>query len=79
MNALLSRTSLKQAGLLLGALIVLAVFVWQAMTAGGSPDPASKGLSPAAMILSTGVLVFREGLTAILVLVAITAGMVRGG
>lgn len=77
MNALRNRTRLKQAGLLLGALLVVAAFVWQAVTAGGAPDPASKGLSPTAMVLSTGILVFREGLEAILVLVAITAGMAR--
>jgi high-affinity iron transporter len=78
MNAILNQSRYKQAALLLGAVLVVAVFVWQAITAGGAPDPTSKGLSPAAMILSTGILVFREGLEAILVLVAITAGMARG-
>lgn len=58
--------------------IIIAVFLWQALAAGGSPDPAAQGLSPTAMILSTGVLVFREGLEAILVLAAVTAGMTRG-
>ncbi len=62
----------------LAALLVIGVLVWQAITAGGTPDPTSKGLSPAAMIVSTGVLVFREGLEAILVLAAVTAGMSRG-
>jgi high-affinity iron transporter len=51
--------------------------IWQAVTAQGNPDPTSRGLSPAAMILSAGVLVFREGLEAILVLAAVTAGMAR--
>lgn len=60
------------------ALLVIAVLIWQVVTAGGTPDPTSKGLSPAAMVLSTGVLVFREGLEAILVLAAVTAGMARG-
>ena len=63
----------------LAVLLVLGVFVWQAVTAHGNPDPTVKGLSPAAMILSTAVLVFREGLEAILVLAAVTAGMARTG
>lgn len=63
----------------LAALLVVGVLIWQAVTAGGTPDPASKGLSPAAMVVSTGILVFREGLEAILVLAAVTAGMARGG
>lgn len=62
----------------LAALLVVGIFVWQAITAGGNPDPATPGLSPAAMVLSTGILVFREGLEAILVLAAVTAGMARG-
>lgn len=78
MVALRNGNRLKQACIILGALLVVAVFVWQAVTAGGAPDPTNKGLSPTAMVLSTGVLVFREGLEAILVLVAITAGMARG-
>ncbi len=61
----------------LAALIVVGVFVWQAVVAHGSPDPTARGLSPAAMILSTAVLVFREGLEAVLVLAAVTAGMAR--
>jgi high-affinity iron transporter len=62
----------------LAALLIAGVLVWQALTAAGNPDPSTKGLSPAAMIVSTGVLVFREGLEAILVLAAVTAGMARG-
>jgi high-affinity iron transporter len=62
----------------LSAMLVIGVLIWQAVTAGGTPDPTSRGLSPMAMVLSTGVLVFREGLEAILVLAAVTAGMVRG-
>ena len=59
--------------------MVTGVFIWQAVTAHGNPDPMARGLSPAAMILSTAVLVFREGLEAILVLAAVTAGMARTG
>lgn len=62
----------------LAALVVAAVFVWQGIDAHGNPNPTERGLSPAAMILSSGVLVFREGLEAILVLAAVTAGMARG-
>lgn len=59
------------------ALIVLAAFIWQAIYAGGIPDPLSaRPGSPAGMI-DIGVLVFREGLECILVLAAITAGMSR--
>ena len=64
--------------IVLAAMLVAGVLVWQAVTAGGTPDPTHKGISPAAMVLSTGVLVFREGLEAILVLAAVTAGMARG-
>ncbi len=70
--------SFKIIGFVLAALVVVGVLVWQAVTAAGVPDPATRGLSPAAMIVSTGVLVFREGLEAILVLAAVTAGMARG-
>ncbi|MBX5476269.1 MAG: FTR1 family protein [Clostridia bacterium] len=51
--------------------------LWQAVTAGGNPDPTDPSLSPFAAILDTGILVFREGLEAILVLAAITASLVR--
>ena len=52
------------------AVVVVAVLVWQALTAAGNPDPDAAGISHAAMVMDTGVLVFREGLEAILVLVA---------
>lgn len=51
-----------------GALAVFGVFVWQGVTAGGAPDPTAKHLSPAAAVVDTGILVFREGLESILVL-----------
>lgn len=59
------------------ALLVVAVFVWQALTADGTPDPTTTNLTPTAAIVDTGILVFREGLEAILVLTAITASLVR--
>jgi high-affinity iron transporter len=63
----------------LAALAVIGVLVWQAATAGGAPDPTVKGLSRGAVVLSSAVLVFREGLEAILVLAAVTAGLARSG
>jgi high-affinity iron transporter len=59
-----------------GALIVVGVLIWQALTAGGNPDPTVPHLSPTVALLDIGVLVFREGLECILVLSAITASMV---
>ena len=59
------------------AIVVVAVLVWQGMTAAGNPDPDAPGISHAAMVMDTGVLVFREGLEAILVLAAITASLTR--
>jgi high-affinity iron transporter len=64
-------------GLAAAAIVVLGVLIWQAITAGGNPDPTAEGISPAAMIVDTGVIVFREGLEAILILVALTASLVR--
>ena len=61
----------------LGALLVLGVLVWQGITAQGNPDPSAANLSATTAVVNTGILVFREGLEAILVLAAITASMVR--
>ena len=60
-----------------GAALVVLVFVWQAIAAQGMPDPAAKGLSRTAIAFSSGVLVFREGLEAVLVLAVVTAGLIR--
>jgi high-affinity iron transporter len=62
-------------GLALGALLVAAVLIWQALTAAGSPDPTLPHTSRPQAILDVAVLVFREGLECILVLSAITAGL----
>jgi high-affinity iron transporter len=63
---------------LFGALaLIVGVLVWQGMTAHGNPDPTTPGISHWAVIMDTGVLVFREGLEAILVLAALTASLVR--
>jgi high-affinity iron transporter len=61
--------------LFVGAVIVLGVLVWQAVTANGSPDPTQPHTSKTVAVLDIGVLVFREGLECVLVLSAITAGM----
>lgn len=63
--------------LLVGALLVAGVQVWQGVTAQGNPDPSAANLSATTAVVNTGILVFREGLEAILVLAAITASMVR--
>ena len=58
-----------------GGAILLA---WSALSAsGGTPDPtaSSSQLSHGAVILDSGLLVFREGLETILVLAAVTASM----
>jgi high-affinity iron transporter len=62
--------------LLIGALLVAGVLIWQAVTAQGNPDPTAPHLSPTVALLDIGVLVFREGLECILVLSAITASMI---
>jgi high-affinity iron transporter len=59
------------------ALLVVAAFIWQGLKFHGSPDPTIHGLSSSAVALSSGVLVFREGLEAVLVLAAVTAGLSR--
>ncbi len=61
----------------IGVLITTGVIVWQGLTFAGVPNPVAENLSSFAAILSSGVLVFREGLEAILVLSAITATMTR--
>ena len=62
-------------GLVLGALIVIGVLIWQGVTSNGAPDPTAPHTSPTVAVLDIGVLVFREGLECILVLSAVTASM----
>ncbi|KEQ22146.1 iron permease [Paenibacillus tyrfis] len=59
------------------ALIIIGVLVWQGITANGAPDPSAANITPTTAMLNTSILVFREGLEAILVLSAITAGLIR--
>src|SRR5882724_1982474 len=62
-------------GIVVAALCVVAMLVWQGVTAHGAPDPTRPNTSPTVAFLDIGVLVFREGLECILVLAAITASM----
>jgi len=62
-------------GVILAALFVIAMLVWQGVTAHGVPDPRRPNTSPTVAFLDIGILVFREGLECILVLAAITASM----
>jgi high-affinity iron transporter len=55
---------------------VVAILVWQGVTAQGVPDPTTPRITPTVAFLDISVLVFREGLESILVLAAITASMV---
>ncbi len=55
---------------------VVAILIWQGVTASGTPDPTTPRTTPTVAFLDIGVLVFREGLECILVLAAITASMV---
>src|SRR5437899_11311859 len=62
-------------GVIVAALFVVAMLVWQGVTAHGAPDPMRPNTSSTVAFLDIGVLVFREGLECILVLAAITASM----
>ena len=62
-------------GIVAAALFVVAILVWQGITARGAPDPMRPNTSPTVAFLDIGILVFREGLECILVLAAITASM----
>ena len=61
----------------LSVLLITGIIIWQGITFSGVPDPTGKNLSNTAAILSCSILVFREGLEAILVLAAITASLTR--
>jgi len=62
-----------------GALLILAILVWQGITAAGNPSPTANPSGSLAGVLDIAVLVFREGLECVLVLSAITASMVKTG
>jgi high-affinity iron transporter len=61
--------------------LLLGVLVWQGIASSGNPpdpsDPASRNISHVSVMVNAGILVFREGLEAILVLAALTASLAR--
>jgi high-affinity iron transporter len=57
------------------AIFVIALIIWQGVTAHGTPDAMQPDTSSAVASMDIGILVFREGLECILVLAAITASM----
>src|SRR5689334_3994739 len=61
--------------MILAAVIVVGVLVWQGFMAGGAPDPTVPNISHTVAVLDISVLVFREGLECILVLMTIIASM----
>src|ERR1700731_1557191 len=61
--------------IIVAAVFVVAIIVWQGFTAHGAPDPTQPNTSPTVAFLDIGILVFREGLECVLVLAAITASM----
>jgi len=67
----------RNAAIIAAALLIVGVLVWQGITSSGNPDPTTTGISRPAAVVDTGILVFREGLEAILVLAALTASLVR--
>jgi high-affinity iron transporter len=58
----------------LAAAAIVAILVWQGITAAGAPDPTAAH-GTAAATLDIAVLVFREGLECVLVLAAMTASL----
>jgi high-affinity iron transporter len=62
--------------LVVGGLVVVVALIWQGLTSAGVPDPFATGLAPSAVIMNTSLIVFREGLEAVLILAAITASFV---
>src|SRR4030095_4017758 len=65
-------------GAVVAALFVVAMLVWQGITAHGAPDPMRPNTSSTVAFLDIGILVFRAGLECILVLAAINARL-NGG
>src|ERR1700731_1615307 len=62
-------------GFIAAAILVIAMIIWQGITARGAPDPTQPNTSPTVAFVDIGVLVFREGLECVLVIAAITASM----
>ncbi|HEX7084331.1 MAG TPA: FTR1 family protein [Gaiellaceae bacterium] len=73
------RLVLRRSAWSLVAAVAIGALAWKAITApGGVPDPTAPGsqLGHGAVVLDSGLLVFREGLEAVLVLAALTASFV---
>lgn len=68
---------LRWALFILAGVAVAGVLLWQALAAAGNPNPVAPHTGSLAGVIDIGVLVFREGLECVLVLSAITAGLVR--
>src|SRR5215475_16228923 len=58
-----------------GAVLVTAILVWAGVTQAGLPDPTLPDTGAPTATLNIALLVFREGLECVLVLAAITAGL----
>ncbi|KQL55134.1 iron permease [Heyndrickxia shackletonii] len=61
----------------LSIVVLIGVLVWQGVYFKGNPDPTASHITPGAAVINTAILVFREGLEAILVLAAIISGLIR--
>ena len=73
------RLLLRRSAWTLVALLAIGALAWKAVTAsGGVPDPTAPGvrLGHGAVVVDSALLVFREGLEAVLVLAAFTASFV---
>ncbi|MEC5270359.1 FTR1 family protein [Heyndrickxia coagulans] len=69
--------NLKTILITISILVLIGVLVWQGIYFKGNPDPTARNITPGAAIINTAILVFREGLEAILVLAAIISGLIR--
>ena len=61
----------------LSIIVLIGVLIWQGVYFKGNPDPTARHITPGAAVINTAILVFREGLEAILVLAAIISGLIR--
>jgi high-affinity iron transporter len=66
---------LRTAAIIVAAVVVAAVFIWQGIAAGGNPDPTVPHTSFPVAALDIAVLVNREGLETVLVLAVLITGL----
>jgi high-affinity iron transporter len=69
------RSWFRTAAIVVAAVAIASVLVWQGIAAAGNPNPEAPGTGLASGALDIAILVFREGLESILVLAAILAGL----